>query len=282
LIVMNHDLEDMKRGPEEPSQSQPKEPRTNQPRGRGGFRNDRGNAQNDNKNKPKGAFADMFSEMGKQLDEQNDRRERLVKISRDITIHSKRVIFLLHRIYDEENVIQKAHESLVPIRQNFEKISDELVDQDYYKFLRAFSPGVQEYLECVSFLEFLENDKLLTKEKAEADLLKSNSKGIPFILTDKDYLGGIADLTGELMRLCINTVPSGNHQFCNKITEFVRNIYDGFCRLPTATKNELTQKIEIMQQSLLKVENVCFNIKVRGSEYPKEMLANNDEDPMDS
>ena len=106
------------------------------------------------------------------------------------------------------------------------------------RFLRAFSPGLQEYLECVSFLEFLENGTLLTKEKAEADLLKSNakvhqlflpnsSKGIPFIITDKDYLSGIADLTGELMRLCINTVPSGNHEFCNKITAFVRFIYDG-------------------------------------------------------
>ena len=32
------------------------------------------------------------------LDEKHDKHERIVKLSRDITIESKRVIFLLHRI----------------------------------------------------------------------------------------------------------------------------------------------------------------------------------------
>jgi predicted translin family RNA/ssDNA-binding protein len=31
------------------------------------------------------------------VDERHDRHERIVKISRDITIESKRIIFVLHR-----------------------------------------------------------------------------------------------------------------------------------------------------------------------------------------
>jgi hypothetical protein len=37
-----------------------------------------------------------FREMSMELDEKHDRHERIVKISRDITIESKRIIFLLH------------------------------------------------------------------------------------------------------------------------------------------------------------------------------------------
>lgn len=41
---------------------------------------------------------DMFESFREILDEQNDRYERLVKLSRDLTIQSKRIIFLLHRV----------------------------------------------------------------------------------------------------------------------------------------------------------------------------------------
>lgn len=44
------------------------------------------------------AILDAFEIFRVAIDDANDRRERLVKISRDITIHSKRVIFLLHRL----------------------------------------------------------------------------------------------------------------------------------------------------------------------------------------
>lgn len=38
----------------------------------------------------------MFKDFSIQLDEKHDRYERIVKLSRDITIESKRIIFLLH------------------------------------------------------------------------------------------------------------------------------------------------------------------------------------------
>lgn len=40
----------------------------------------------------------MFESFREILDEKNDRYERLVKLSRDLTIQSKRIIFLLHRV----------------------------------------------------------------------------------------------------------------------------------------------------------------------------------------
>ena len=39
----------------------------------------------------------MFGEISLYLDSRHDKREKLVKLSRDVTIESKRIIFCLHR-----------------------------------------------------------------------------------------------------------------------------------------------------------------------------------------
>lgn len=44
-----------------------------------------------------GGIGDTFRTYAKQLDAVNERRERLVKASRDVTIASKKVIFAVHR-----------------------------------------------------------------------------------------------------------------------------------------------------------------------------------------
>lgn len=41
---------------------------------------------------------DVFLAFQQELDARHDKYERLVKLSRDITVESKRTIFLLHRI----------------------------------------------------------------------------------------------------------------------------------------------------------------------------------------
>jgi len=53
----------------------------------------------------------FFQMCSKKLDEHNDRHERLVKLSRDITIESKRIIFLLHRVQDDETKLKLTAEA---------------------------------------------------------------------------------------------------------------------------------------------------------------------------
>jgi len=88
-----------------------------------------------------------------------------------------------------------------------------------------------------------------------------------------DYLLGIADLTGELMRLSINSVASGNHSLCFEICPFMRQLHLMFDSFEYMNDFELSKKITVMKQSLEKIERVCFTIQVRGSEYPRGILA---------
>jgi len=96
-----------------------------------------------------------------------------VKISRDITIGSKRLIFLLHRISNEseEEIQQQASESLKGVRENIVRVIDELGTEPYYRYQRAFSPGLQEYIEAASFLHYLLTRSLITPQQLLQDVL---------------------------------------------------------------------------------------------------------------
>lgn len=92
-------------------------------------------------------------------------------------------------------------------------------------------------------------------------------------LTPVDYLLGVADLTGELMRMCINSVGNGDIDTPFEVSQFLRQVYDGFSFIGNTGPYEVSKKLYTLKQSLAKVENACYALKVRGSEIPKHMLA---------
>lgn len=96
-----------------------------------------------------------------------------MKLSRDITIGSKRLIFLLHRIssQSEEEIQQQASESLKSVRENIVRVIEELGSEPYYRYQRAFSPGLQEYIEAASFLHYLLTRQLITPQQLLQDVL---------------------------------------------------------------------------------------------------------------
>ena len=87
----------------------------------------------------------FFYDCSKKLDTHHDRYERVVKLSRDITIDSKRVIFLLHRVQDEASKMKVCTEAegklQVVINSSWNRLAKELVGQDHHHYLRAYSPG---------------------------------------------------------------------------------------------------------------------------------------------
>lgn len=87
-----------------------------------------------------------------------------------------------------------------------------------------------------------------------------------------EYMLGMADFTGELMRMCINSVGSGDRDTPFQLVSFMREIYDGFQLLGNTPTREVVRKLYTMRQSLKKVENTCYTLHVRGSEIPEHML----------
>ncbi|KAJ6664648.1 hypothetical protein lerEdw1_006221 [Lerista edwardsae] len=235
-----------------------------------------------------------FKSFQLELDTRHDKYERLVKLSRDITIESKRTIFLLHRITSAPNgeeILMESEAKLDVVRQKIKQVAQELVGEDMYQFHRAISPGLQEYVEAVSFQYFIKTRSLISIEEINKQLIfvaeekEEETDVVPsdchnkqhrtwsLKVTPVDYLLGVADLTGELMRMCINSVGNGDIDTPFELSQFLRQIYDGFSYIGNTGPYEVSKKLYTLKQSLAKVENACYTLKVRGSEIPKHMLA---------
>lgn len=239
----------------------------------------------------------QFRGYAAELDSKHDRYEAIVKSSRDVTIESKRIIFLLHT-FDKESkrdtVLGEAKARLDTLAATlFKSIAHELDGQNPYQYLRAYTGGIQEYIEAITFYQYLESNKLNDWQDLEQSLTYSvpvkpkevsdsqnpseteiaNVKEIKTMLTPHEYILGIADLTGELMRKCINNLGTGDIASCFQTCSFVRSIYVGFLGCVGNSGKEINRKLYTLKQSLIKMENVCYTVKVRGSEIPKHMLA---------
>ncbi|KAI0343955.1 Translin [Trametopsis cervina] len=226
------------------------------------------------------AIVAAFETFREELDEHNDRRERLIKNSRDVTNLSKKVIFLLHRIMTEDGPNSKeesdrsrgvraaaqGRKKLKEIQQLLASIREEVKGDRFWRYQRNVSPGVQEYIEALSFAHYLEFGSLISYKEVERSL--SDEQGIPFFpLSLEDYLLGLSDLTGELMRYAISSISQrGGRTKASEVCTFVRDCSADFEVLSPHYK-ELRKKQAVTSQSLQKIENAAYAIVVRSSEY---------------
>lgn len=151
----------------------------------------------------------------------------------------------------------------------------DLQGANYWRWQRQLSPGIQEYIEAVSFSHYLVSQRLLTLQDAQ-DLMPSG-----VLLTGDDYLLGLCDLSGEMMRFAItNMATSGIMPAAEdgrSVLEDLRALRVAFGAIDTTHGNgtnsllkaELSKKLEVMQTSVEKVENAAYGMAVRGRERPK-------------
>ncbi|KAJ7943297.1 translin-associated protein X [Quillaja saponaria] len=216
---------------------------------------------------------DAFTKYTQYLNDLNDKRERVVKASRDITMNSKKVIFQVHRMskYNKEEVLKKAEKDLAAVtNQYMSRLVKELQGTDFWKLRRAYSPGVQEYIEAATFCKFCKTGTLLNLDEINATLLPLGDPSLePLQINVLDYLLGLADLTGELMRLAIGRISDGELEFAKKICSFARDIYRELTLVVPHMddSSDMKTKMDTMLQSVKKIENACFSVHVRGSEY---------------
>ena len=104
---------------------------------------------------------------------------------------SKKVIFLLHRTMTEDGIesddrvlgrraATRAKGKLSEIRSLFAAMSQELVGEAFSRYQRNVSPGLQEYIEALSFAHYLEHRTLISYDQVQASLC--NDEGCPVSL----------------------------------------------------------------------------------------------------
>lgn len=122
-------------------------------------------------------------------------------------------------------------------------------------------------MEAVSFQHYLETRRLISYEAAQAKIPGGIS------LTEDDYVLGLFDLVGELMRFAITgmatggALPRGGGEGGDLLTD-LRQLRAGFEGLDGAGKRA-QGKMDVMRSCVEKVEGAVYGMIVRGRERPK-------------
>lgn len=229
----------------------------------------------------------VFKTYQMELDQRNDRHERIVKSSRDVTIESKKIIFQLHRLStkktddDKNELLSNAAKRLDELRKNqLLKVAKEMTCvMDQYMHNRAITFGIQEHIEASTFYKFIRSGELLTFEEMqslltfEEDGEEEAKKKIRVEVTPSDYLMGLSDVGGELMRYAINQSSAGNWEVPLQVVRFMRPLYRGYLlQNPLVQHKDFSQKLNVFRQSLMKVENVLYLQKLKVAEFADENI----------
>lgn len=88
---------------------------------------------------------------------------------------------------------------------------------------------MQEFIEALSFLRYIQDGTLINLEEVQKKLCYSEGLEVPIPVYE--YLLGIADLTGELMRMCINAVGRGQTELVFNTCTSLRRIHEALSSL---------------------------------------------------
>lgn len=123
---------------------------------------------------------------------------------------------------------------------HFKAIALELKNVDPHQYQKAFGGGVEEFVEAVQFYKYIETGNVMSfdelkNEYFEFSVKKSENaedteeeEKLILLFTIVDFILGLADFTGELMRKNVNSITCGQLDECYKTLQLCREIQVGF------------------------------------------------------
>lgn len=223
-----------------------------------------------------GPLHGIFDTFRSEIDEHHDRRERVIKASKDITAYSKKVIFALQRTKDlgrpltDKRVIADITRLKGQIKDTFASVAPDLQDINAWRYQRQISGGIQEYMEAVLFEHYLQTQHAMTYEQAATTIPSC------ILLTYEDYTLGLFDMTGELMKIAITymatngKVPGADGgQSVLMDMQIMRTQLELMdVSSSYGLSKDFESKLKVAQQSVQKVEASVYSMTVRGKERP--------------
>ncbi|MEK6867385.1 MAG: hypothetical protein AABX98_01045 [Nanoarchaeota archaeon] len=184
-----------------------------------------------------------FEKIRKQLVSYSQRREHIIKSSRDILRFSKIAISCIHR-HDLKAAVEHLHAAEALLKE----VKKLAVLDAALSILGAYTVAVQEYVEAKTFLHFVNTNTLL-------DL---DSLGVE----PEDYLIGLSDLTGELARRAVLKTISKNYGDVHIVRDFVAGVHDFFLTLDM-NNGDLRKKYDAIKWNLKKIEDIIYDIETK-------------------
>ena len=172
------------------------------------------------------------------------------------------------------------------IEKQYRNLAADVQGLNAYRYGGNITGGNQEFMEALSFQHYLETQTLISYEEARSRVSSMSGAGGVVPLTHGDYILGIFDMVGELMRFSITTMATNGELPAGKpqddaidVDEEPRTVLSDLRALrlqlemfePPDGKfaSDVRKKAWVMRECVDKVEKAWYGLTVRGTERPK-------------
>ncbi|MAF50464.1 MAG: hypothetical protein CMH64_00060 [Nanoarchaeota archaeon] len=181
-----------------------------------------------------------LTHISKEMQLFDKRRDTMLQKCHEAIRFSKRVIYAIHR--DDKKSASLATQLKEKIRN--------LRTRGELQFSPTYKVAMQEFVEAIVLYEFIEHNKV----PSQKDLYVSAP----------DYLAGLCDLTGEVMRKANYFAINKKPKEAIRMKEIVDKIYEQFLLLDIRD-NDLRKKFDQVKYNLQKLEDLTLRIQFRNS-----------------
>ena len=168
----------------------------------------------------------IFSKIIKKLDELDQTREEILKISREMIRDASRAIKNVHR-----GEFDSYEAKINALQQNHAKLLN-LIDKNPGFFFKHLRTPEQEYTEAVILYSIITKKQIPTPSDLNVDPL--------------NYVLGLADVIGELRRYALDNIRKSKIDNLNEILEYMDEIYSYLFSLdyPSGLTQDLRHKTD--------------------------------------
>jgi predicted translin family RNA/ssDNA-binding protein len=183
----------------------------------------------------------FIQQLKKEYSEHEVERRKIIGLSGTALHDAKRIIFSLHR-----GDVKKAEELLESVEKVLAAAEKEFGAHRLNKE-GSYRAATEEYVEAKMFFRVFRNEKI---------------EAINNLIIDAEvYLGGLSDLTGELVRRAINLASEGKFEETEKMKKIINEVMAEMVEFDMT--GYLRTKYDQAKGNLRKIEQVCYEIKIR-------------------
>ncbi len=183
-----------------------------------------------------------FAKIRQRLLTYAEQRREIIKLSGDAQYLAKRAIFARQRdnIKEAKEGLEKAREIILTLNKKFVKIKG-IFNEGSYK------AALEEYVEAYIFNKILDSKAVAKIESVEVE--------------ENIFIGGLADVPGELLRYAIKSATERNFEMVKKCHTIAEEIIGELVDMDLTGYNR--QKFDQAKQALNKLQQVVYEVSLK-------------------
>jgi predicted translin family RNA/ssDNA-binding protein len=183
----------------------------------------------------------LFDKISKELSLYQKERGVINHISSSILTKSKQSIFLAH-----DGKMKEASDTLEEAKNKLREANKQYNKSNRLDFEGSYQAAAEEFLEAKFFIDVLSGKQIAVDKE--------------FKFSPEEYLGGLCDMTGELVRQSVLCASEKNLKLLQRYREVTKDIVGFIMTLYLSGK--IRMKFDDAKRNLKRIETIIYEINL--------------------